>query len=123
MLVTWLALAAAFAAIGGLFFHRVGRIETSWEHLYYGTWAGIALTTLGLVVWHFLFPIGAALGPFTALAVVAIIVERRWFRPLLQVLSHWPVTLGAIALVAWTAHHALAAGRHGRLQLRFQAVR
>ncbi len=123
VLVTWLTFGVAFCALGGLFFDRIGRIESSWEHLYYSAFVGIALTVLGLVTWHFLFPIGAALGPFAALAAAAIVVERRWFRPLLDVGSHVPLACGALVLVAWTANHSLASGGMDDYNYEFQAVR
>jgi hypothetical protein len=123
VLVTWLAFAAAFCALGGLMFDRVGRVEPSWEHLYYSIFAGIALTMAGLLVWHFLFPISAALGPFTVAAIVAIAVERRWFRPLMQIPAHLPFALGALALAAWTANHSLAGGGMDDYNYEFQAVR
>jgi hypothetical protein len=87
-------LVVAFGALGGVLFDRIGRIEASWAHLYDSIWAGLALTVLGRVVWHFFLPVSAALGPFALLSVVAIVVERRWFRPLLQIRSHLPTALG-----------------------------
>ncbi len=123
MLFTWLLLVAAFGALGGLFFDRIGRIEPSWAHLYDSIWAGLALTVLGLVVWHFFLPVSAALGPFASLSGAVIVVERRWFRPLLQIRSHLPIALGAFALVVWTANHSLAGGGMDDYNYEFQAVR
>jgi hypothetical protein len=123
VLVTWLAFAAAFSALGGLFCDRIGRIEASWEHLYYSAFVGIALTVAGLLVWHFVFPINAAFGPFALAAVAAIIAERRWFRPVLQVRSHLPFAIGALVLAAWTANHSLAGGGMDDYNYEFQAVR
>jgi len=116
-------LVVAFGALGGLLFDRIGRIEASWAHLYDSTWAGLALTVLGLVVWHFFLPVSAALVPFALLSVAALVVERRWFRPLLQIRSHLPITLGALALVVWTANHSLAGGGMDDYNYEFQAVR
>ncbi len=116
-------LVVAFGALGGLLFDRIGRIEASWAHLYDSIWAGLALTVLGLVVWHFFLPVSAALGPFASLSVAAIVVERRWFRPLLQIRSHLPIALGAFALVVWTANHSLAGGGMDDYNYEFQAVR
>ena len=123
VLVTWLTFGVAFCALGGLFFDRIGRIESSWEHLCYSALVGIALTVLALMSWHFLFPIGAALGPFAALSAAAIVVERRWFRPLLDIRPHVPLACVALLVAAWTANHSLASGGMDDYNYEFQAVR
>jgi hypothetical protein len=123
VLITWLALAAAFCAIGGLLLHRIGYLDSTFEHLYFSIWAGLALTIAALLLWHFVLPIRVAQGAFAVLALAAVLVERRWFRPLLQLGSHLPFALGALALVAWTANHSLAAGGMDDYNYEFQAVR
>jgi hypothetical protein len=120
---TWLMLAAAFAALGGLFLDRIGRADASLEHLFDSIWVGLALTMLGLMLWHFVFPLSTAFGAFSALSIAAVVAERRWFRPLLLVRSHLPAALGAVVLVAWTANHSLAAGGMDDYNYEFQAVR
>jgi hypothetical protein len=99
VLFTWLMLVEAFGALGGLLFDRIGRIEASWAHLYDSTWAGLASRFWGWSSGISFFRISAALVPFALLSVAALVVERRWFRPLLQIRSHLPIAFGALALV------------------------
>jgi len=123
VVITWLALSLAFSALGGLFFHRIGRIESTCEHLYYGIWAGMALTVLVLMLWHFVLPVSAAIIAFTLLSVVAVIVEREWLKPLLVFRSHRRFALIALTLVTWTANHSLSGGGMDDYNYEFQAVR
>jgi hypothetical protein len=123
VIFTWLILAGAFAALGGWFLERIGRAHATLEHFYYSIWVGLALVTLGLMLWHFVFPVRTAFGAFAALSIVALVVERRWFRPLVHVRNHLPMALAALALTAWTANHSLAGSGMDDYNYEFQAVR
>jgi hypothetical protein len=121
---TWLVLAAALAAIGGVFFRRVGRIESNIEYFYYSIWTGLALLVLALYAWHFFLPLdGSVQVGFGVVAVIALVIERRWFRPLVQVSANLPFAVGALVLTAWVANHALAGGGMDDYNYEFQAVR
>jgi len=110
VLGTWASLALGLSAIGVFFFNRLGGVEPAWYHLYYAVWAGFALLIAGLMLWHFFLPVnGAALGTFASLAMLALIVERRWFASVLRSFN-WRFVAAVVVLAIWTANHALAQG-------------
>lgn len=121
---TWLVLAAALAAIGGFFFHRVGRVDSNVEYFYYSIWAGLALLVLALYGLHFFVPLGGSVrAGLGIVAVIALMVEHRWFRPLFQAPANLPFAIGALSVSAWVANHALASGGMDDYNYEFQAVR
>ena len=124
MLAVWLGFGAALCAIGGLFFHRAGHIDSTPEYLYYSIWAGLALLVLALHVWHFFLPLDEYVQvAFGVVSALALIFERRWFRPLLSARANAPFALCTLVLVAWVANHALGPGGMDDYNYEYQAIR
>ena len=124
VIITWAVLALGLSAIGVLFLHRLGGSEPGWRHLYCALWAGFALLTAGLMLWHFFLPVNEqALLVFASIAAVALIVERRWFASLLRLPGSRPFALALLVFAIWTANHALPPGGMDDYTYEFQTIR
>ena len=121
---TWCVIAAALAALGVAFLHRLGGARPSWRHALFGVWAGHALLLMVLSAWHLLLPIDSRALAVVALAATgAFIFERHWFRALLRLPVSRTRALLVLALVLWVANHALGSTGMDDYNYEFQAIR
>lgn len=123
--LTWVVIALALSAIGVWFLNRlVGGMDATWEYAFCGIWTGFALTIAGLMLWHLFLPVNAeALAVFTTAAILALVVERRWFAAALRTPFSRPFAAIAAVFAIWTANHAIAPGGYDDYAYEFQAIR
>jgi hypothetical protein len=124
VLVTWLALAIGFCAIGVFWLRRLTGLKPGWQSAYLAVWAGFGLLMAGLLVWHFFLPVNErALWLFALLATASLLLERRWFASTLASGANTWFVLATGAFALWAANHALAAGGMDDYNYEFQAIR
>jgi hypothetical protein len=124
VLCTWALIGVGFCAIGVLFHNRLGELEITWRHAFYAVWTGFALLIASLMLWHFFLPVNeTALFVFAGLAVLSLVIERRWFASALRLPVSRFFAVIIIVFAIWTANHSLGNGGYDDYLYEFQAIR